>query len=315
MKGLELAQKYWVEVGRPAFEKSCPQVLERAGVGLVGEGSECFGFDDQYSRDHDWGPGFCVWLSDEDYKEFGVQAAAVYASLPEEFMGFKRLNAGEMSSGRVGVMSSGSFYARYTGFDRVPKSIFEWRCAPEKGLAVVTNGRLFEDRCEEFSAVRDGLLGYYPEDLRRKKLAMRCALAAQSGQYNFSRCARRGEDVAAFLALAEFVDNVQAIVFLLNRRYRPFYKWAHRAMKELPVLGSRLAPQVEQLTSGQGEDGRLLDAFEKVDLIEGISAAVIAELKAEGLSQADSDFLLQHGEAIQCTIKDPQLAAMHLMAE
>ena len=317
MKGLELAERYWEEVGRPAFGKECPQVLERAAVGLVGEGSECFGFDDQYSRDHDWGPGFCVWLTDEDYKGFGEKAAAVYASLPEEFLGFKRLNAGEMSSGRVGVMSSGSFYARYTGFDRVPQSIFEWRCAPEKGLAVVTNGRLFEDRCEEFSAVRDGLLAYYPEDLRKKKLAMRCALAAQAGQYNFSRCARRGEDVAAFLALAEFVDNVQAIVFLLNKRYRPFYKWAHHAMKDLPVLGAALAPQIRTLTLGTSPDdpARLLDVFEKVDLIENISQCVIAELKAEGLSQADSDFLLHHGEAIQYTIADPQLRSMHLMAE
>ena len=51
MKGLELARKYWEELGRPAFEKECPQVLERACVGLAGEGSECFGFDDEFSRD------------------------------------------------------------------------------------------------------------------------------------------------------------------------------------------------------------------------------------------------------------------------
>ena len=74
MKGLELARRYWEEVGRPAFEKGCPKVLEKASVGLAGEGSECFGFDDEYSQDHDWGPGFCVWLSDEDYKEFGGKA-------------------------------------------------------------------------------------------------------------------------------------------------------------------------------------------------------------------------------------------------
>ncbi len=314
MKGLELARRYWEEVGRPAFEKGCPKVLEKASVGLAGEGSECFGFDDEYSRDHDWGPGFCVWLSDEDYKEFGGKAAEVYAGLPEEFMGFRRLRTGEMSSGRVGVMSSGSFYARYTGSGRVPQSIFEWRCVPEKGLAVVTNGEVFQDRCREFSEVREGLLAFYPEDLRRKKLAMRCALAAQSGQYNFSRCARRGETVAAFLALAEFIDNIQAAAFLLNRRYRPFYKWAHRALSDLPVLGAALAPKLRELAAGAaGEIGS--DLYAKVDLIEAISAGVIAELKAEGLSNADSDFLLPHAEAVQSTIKDPQLASLHLMAE
>ena len=309
MKGLELSKKYWEELGRPAFEKACPDVLEKACVGLAGEGSECFGFDDEISRDHDWGPGFCVWLPDEDYKAFGAEAAAVYKALPEEFLGYRRLYVDANSSGRVGVMSAGSFYARYTGFDRLPQSIFEWRCIPEKGLAVVTNGEVFEEHPGKFMEMREGLLGFYPEDLRKKKLAMRCALAAQSGQYNYSRCARRGENVAAFLALAEFVDNAQAIVFLINRRYRPFYKWAHRALRDLPVLGKKLAPKIEALTTGSKE------FHEIVDIIEEISSDIIKELKAEGLSASDSDFLLQHAEEVQSRIEDPQIRAMHLMVE
>ncbi|MCD8096800.1 MAG: hypothetical protein LUE31_01940 [Lachnospiraceae bacterium] len=66
IRGLDLAKRYWEEVGRPRFEAECPQLFTRGAVGLAGEGSECFGFDDEISRDHDWGPGFCVWLSDAD---------------------------------------------------------------------------------------------------------------------------------------------------------------------------------------------------------------------------------------------------------
>lgn len=308
MKGLELSRKYWEEVGRPAFEKDCPEILDWASIGLVGEGSECYGFDDDISRDHDWGPGFCVWLSDSDYRDFGEKASAVYASLPEEYMGFKRLSYSEMSGGRVGVMSAGSFYARYTGFDHVPQTIFEWRCAPEKGFAVVTNGELFQDKCSVFSEIRSGIKGFYPEDLRLKKLAMRLALAAQSGQYNYARCAHRGEMVAAFLACAEFVEHVQAIVFLFNRQYRPYYKWTHRAMRSLPVLGKNIAPLIEQLAGDIPFD-------KKVDIIESVSAAIIKELRSEGLSESSSDFLLQHAEEVQSRIEDPQIRAMHLMAE
>ena len=177
MKGLELSRKYWEELGRPAFEEAFPRVLERACIGLAGEGSECFGFDDEISRDHDWGPGFCVWLAEEDMQSLGEKAEAVYRSLPEEFMGFRRLSYSAMSGGRVGVMSVGSFYARYIGFDRLPQSVFEWRCIPENGLAVVTNGELFIEQEGPFIEIRRGLLEYYPEDLRKKKLAMRCALA------------------------------------------------------------------------------------------------------------------------------------------
>ncbi len=308
MKGLELARRYWEELGRPAFEKDCPRVLERACVGLVGEGSECFGFDDEISQDHDWGPGFCVWLTSEDMEKYGDTARRVYASLPEEFMGYKRLVLNDQTGGRVGVMPATAFYARYTGLDRLPRTIFEWRCIPENGLAVVTNGELFVENSGIFTEIRSGLMDFYPEDLRKKKLAMHCAFAAQSGQYNYARCAHRGEPVAAFLACAEFIGHMQAIVFLLNKRYRPYYKWTHRAMKDLPVLGAELAKKTEALI-GPAE------YHEKIDIIEDISDKIIKELRAEGLSSSRSDFLLQHGEEVQRRIEDPQLRDMHLMAE
>ena len=60
MKGLELSRAYWEKCALPLFRRELPAFLERAAVGLVGEGSECFGFDDEISQDHDWGPGFSM---------------------------------------------------------------------------------------------------------------------------------------------------------------------------------------------------------------------------------------------------------------
>ena len=51
MNGLALARAYWKRAGLPAFEARLPEALERAAVGLAGEGSECFGFDDALSRE------------------------------------------------------------------------------------------------------------------------------------------------------------------------------------------------------------------------------------------------------------------------
>lgn len=306
MKGLELSRRYWEEVGRPAFEVAFPEVLERAAVGLVGEGSECFGFDDEISRDHDWGPGFCLWLTKEDLLRWGERAALVYRSLPREFLGFRRLNEGHLSAGRVGVLEINYFYQRYLGPAVPPQTLRDWRRLPEEGLSTATNGEVFQDPLGTFSALREALLSYFPEDIRRKKIATRCALAAQSGQYNYPRCLRRGDPVPAALALSQFIGHVQAIVFLLNRRYRPYYKWAQRAMSQLPILGGDIAPMLESLATG-GPDAQ--------GTVEAICALLIQEMTRQELTACPSDFLLPHAEDILSRISDPELRASHPMSD
>ena len=39
MKGLELSRAYWEKCALPLFRRELPAFLERAAVGLVGEGS------------------------------------------------------------------------------------------------------------------------------------------------------------------------------------------------------------------------------------------------------------------------------------
>ncbi len=60
MKGLELCRSYYEEVGAPALRERFPELMPRAAAGLCGQGSDCLGLDDEYSRDHDFGPGFCL---------------------------------------------------------------------------------------------------------------------------------------------------------------------------------------------------------------------------------------------------------------
>ena len=62
IKGLDLSREYYENIGKPILMELFPEYMKKAAVGLVGEGSECFGFDDQISMDHDYGPSFCVWL-------------------------------------------------------------------------------------------------------------------------------------------------------------------------------------------------------------------------------------------------------------
>ena len=88
MKGLELSYQYYLEIGRPMLREKFPEYSGRIAAGLAGEGSECLGFDDEISRDHDFGPGFCIWLTESDNERTGRQMQAAYEELPGYFGGF-----------------------------------------------------------------------------------------------------------------------------------------------------------------------------------------------------------------------------------
>ena len=114
MKGLELCRLYYEQVGAPALKERFPEVMSRAAVGLSGQGSDCLGLDDEFSRDHDFGPGFIVWLNEADYELCGAALQSAYEALPREFMGFERKPT-RTGAQRVGVMTTGSFYSYYIG--------------------------------------------------------------------------------------------------------------------------------------------------------------------------------------------------------
>ena len=59
-QGLALSREYYETYGRPMLEQQFAPYKDKIAAGLVGKGSDCFGFDDRYSRDHDWGPDFCL---------------------------------------------------------------------------------------------------------------------------------------------------------------------------------------------------------------------------------------------------------------
>lgn len=314
IKGISLSLQYFNQFGVLMMSNQFAEYQSRIAVGLVGEGSECFGFDDEFSRDHDWGPSFCLWLTKEDYEKIGAKLQLEYNKLPQNFLGYEIKNQSDLSSGRRGVFEINSFYKKYIGLDRPPVTIREWKAIPEINLSLVTNGQIFSDTLGEFTSFREKLKGFYPEDVRLKKISARCAAMAQTGQYNYSRCIKRSEYVAAHYALSQFVEAGISMIFLLNKEYKPFYKWMHKALKALPILGAQCYDIFSELAAEKNNSKEAI--FEKrIELIEKICRLVINELAQQGLSYCTSDFLLDHAFAVQGHIQDPDLRLVHVMTE
>ncbi len=305
MKGLDEARRFYLDFGRDMLHTRFPDCEDRIAVGLCGRGSECFGFDDAVSRDHDFEQGFCLWLTDADDILIGRELAEAYRALPH------RRAAAQSRLGETnrGVRRIGFFYRRCLGSDEPPKDWRQWLYVPSWALAEATNGEVFRDDLGAFSAVRETLLHGMPEDVRKKKLAARLIAMAQSGQYNYARCLRHGEEGAAMLALAEFVRESCGAIYLLNRAHMPYYKWALRGMERLPLLSDMREPLVFLLTAENDGEGQRV----KQAVTEDICANVIAALRTQELSDAESDFLEAHAFAVQERIEDPEIRALHVM--
>ncbi len=311
MNGLEISEAYFNEHGMPMLQSSFPELLPLVSAGLFGSGSECFGYDDSISRDHDFDPGFIILLPDEDVvsrkQEFALERA--YAALPKEFMGIKRPAMAPVGGQRRGVMRAADFFRDKTGTEDGVLTVGQWFSVPPHSLAEAVNGKVFHDGSGELALIR-ARLARYPHNIRRKKLAGHLLLASQAGQYNYQRCLRHGEIGAAQLAAIAFAQNAMAAIFLLNDVYQPFYKWQFRAMRALPRL-SLDAELLEYLITTHN-DGQL--AHDKLEVIEDVAADIIEELVAQGLSRAEGTDLERHAHAINDGITDGNLRNDHILA-
>ena len=307
MKGLEEARKFYEEAGAEMISRNFGDFENRIAVGLVGHGSECFGFDDQTSRDHDFETGFCLWLTKDDEEKIGFRLMRAYDKLVKSVNGERADRVVE--NGFQGVFVTGDFYRRYTGCDGAPKTWQDWLYTNSAYFAEATNGEVFRDDLGEFTKIRNEILHGMPEDVRIKKIGS-CALkAAQSGQYNYARCLAHGEEGAAMLALCEFVTNAIELAFLLNRRHCPYYKWALRSMDGLDKFAELKQPLEYLLTADNDKAGQSV----KKAIVEDISLALANEINAQFDLGVEGGFLEPYAYAIQKRIKNSDIRNLHIV--
>lgn len=302
MQGIELAQKYYAAHGLPMLQTQFADVIDRIAVGLVGEGSECLGFDDALSQDHDFEPGFCLFITRDDYKAFGFSLERAYRKLPSSFLGFQRSPLSPVGGNRHGVLIIEDFYHQFLGSETAPESFEQWLHLPPAALRVASGGEIWQDKLGVFSNIRRTLLSGYPEDVRLKKLAAHTVLMGQAGQYNLSRCLARKDAGAVQLCSAEFIRHAISAIYLLNNAYEPFYKWAYRGMRELPLLND-LEQKLIALSATN----------DPTSLVEAIAESFVGAFRQQGISSAPGSQLTTHAYAITEHIQEGNLRNMHIM--
>lgn len=324
MNGMEMARRFWEQAGKPMLQSRYPDYAERIAVGLVGYGSECFGFDDALSRDHDFGARFCLWLTDEDY-------AAIGTALQEDYERIAHAWRSEHSSAdlpdspatpraqgtmrRDGVFRIGDFFETLTGYREAPPqdAPHEWLALDESTLATATNGRIFADALGIFSKTRQGFT-FMPEDVRLSLISRRLGMLSQAGQYNLPRMLQRGDGAAAMTSIHEFTQAAISLVFLINNPvsvgYEPYYKWRFAALRRLSRrMATRLSDVCAQLeeilhlasaacfgvpgtTAEHKASTTATPPADRINaIIERICSDIVSELQREGLTSSQETFL------------------------
>ena len=287
--GMKLSKDFYEKYGRQMIEDKFPEYAGRIAVGKVGSGSECFGFDDDLSRDHDFGPGFSMWLTDEDYEKISEALSKEYDKILEEYISGKEnirsAYRNKKAEKRNGVRKISDFYLEHTGYPEGPLSERDYLSAEETGLAAAVNGEVFRDDLGEFTAIRNRLKMHYPEYIRLLKVAEYTTMLGREAQYNFERVSNRGDYTAAALMRDSAVRDALHLIYLLNDTYAPHEKWLRRGIEELPHIS---------YVGGLIDDIELSDIRDKDKIVryfEKLTFTILREIKDQGIVWGSSTFL------------------------
>lgn len=313
---LERCKHFYENYGTFMIRDRFQEYESRIAVGMVGEGSDCFGYDDSISKDHDYGIGFCMWVSQDTFSEIGKELENAYEVLVTEYAKeyMPQDQAGEISANqyinkRRGVITIDGFYQQLLGYGgkfESPDFIMDnrlWLTIPEENLAAAVNGEVFRDDEGLFSSVRNQIGSYYPEPMRRLHLANQIHQFSQNGQYNYPRMMARKDMLTARLCVAQAIKSAMAAAYLLNRRYAPYYKWMRRGLDEMPLLNG-LGALLDQAALVESQNDAWPDnSYSSITvnmndkvcaLMEEIAYMLLQELRSQQLVKSKDLFLDLH---------------------
>lgn len=304
ISNLERCRMFYQQYGKPMIHEFFGEYENRIAVGLVGEGSDCFGFDDSISTDHDYGIGFCMWLTKQDYDAIGVKLQEKYQELLMQHSDLreKESSYNRFLTERRGVFTINNFCNEVLGtqLDFEQNYGIDYLAISEEKLATLTNGAMFSDELGVFSRVRERLQKYYPDQVWRLRIAQSLHEFAQYGQSNYARMIARDDYVTASMCISKAMESAMDLVYLLNRTYAPYYKWKKKGLSKLTKL-HEVIPLLEELAlltiqrdAWNQVNYNASDINQKdqcIAQLEKIAELILQELQTQNLVAGNDTFL------------------------
>jgi hypothetical protein len=216
------------------------------------------GYDDEVSRDHDWGPRLELFLNPADRQAQTPRLLEVFAEdLPRTFHGYP--TSFVLAADGVGVLAEAErdtpirhrvelcevaeWCDFMLGFDpRRGVSWLDWLATSSHRLAEITGGVVFHDGLWELVRLREAL-GYYPREVWLFVLASQWRRIGQE-EALVGRSSQVGDDLGSTVLAARLVRDLMRLCLIMERRYIPYAKWLGTAFAHLEIAGP-LTPHLE----------------------------------------------------------------------
>lgn len=265
MQGIELSRRFYADIVRPWLAEVAPALPHAAA--LVGYGSELLGFDDELSRDHNWGPRVHIFLTRDRFEvEARRLVAAFAAAAPTSYLGEpigwrNRPHPPAGGDAAVGALEHGlevhtleGTLVRILGVRSVGDlGPVEWLGFPDQRLLAFTAGAVFHDDDGRLSTAREQL-AYLPRDVWLYRLACQWRRIAEQQAF-VGRAGQVGDELGSRVIAGRLVHDVMRMAFLLERRYAPYAKWFGSGFARLP-LAETLKPHFAAVFAADAWEAR-----------------------------------------------------------
>jgi hypothetical protein len=245
MKGIELSRSFYTDIVGPWLGETAPELHYSAA--LVGYGSELLGFDDEISKDHNWGPRVHILLGQDQFDRYARRLVDEFSkAAPATFLGEPvgwRSRPHPPVNGRESAGSPEHGLEFHTHEALVESHLavrsvesltaLQWLGFAEQKLLAFTSGAVFHDDDNRLTRIR-ARLEYFPDDVWLYKIACQWRRIAEEQAF-VGRTGQVGDDLGSRVITARLVRDVMRMGFLLERRYAPYSKWFGSSFARLPI--------------------------------------------------------------------------------
>jgi hypothetical protein len=269
IQGIELSRRFYGEVVAPWLAREFPEL--RHAAALIGYGSELIGFDDEMSRDHDFGARVQLYVTEIDFNASAEAVVSRFAGIaPESFLGLatgapaSRRRATACGDDRHGLevwtLQRAAGYWLAVDLD-APLLDVDWLGLAEQRLLSMTAGEVFHDHDGALTQLRRRL-SYLPRDVWLYKLACQWRRIAEEQAF-VGRAGFVGDELGSRVIAARLVRDLMRMAFLLERRYAPYPKWFGAAFSRLPCAGeiSPILGRVLEAADWKTREAALAEAY------------------------------------------------------